>query len=300
MVPTPHTPKQEGQKRPAPKTAFESSKAKYKPFKGTPDEEDISNEPEDEVKKMSEDTTEKRYKDPNTGLYTPERNKMHEDAIDEIIKDAGDPPPGEKPLLIFMGGGSASGKSTLRKKLLLPALKRSGRDVAVVDADDIKERFIPEYKGEFAKADPDGAAYRSHEESSDIADAAIDTLFDQGKNFIYDGTMKSPAKYKSMIKKAREKGYEVQIMIADVSLPVAYKRNLSRYQKEGRYVPKPIINQSHGAIPTSFDDLKDLVDDYALFDTNRGRPALFHSKEYTHHERLQQFYRKKQFAKKKE
>jgi predicted ABC-type ATPase len=224
------------------------------------------------------------------GEYTPERKKLHAQIVADIVASAGDTPPGEKPTVIIMGGGSAAGKSTLRDHLILPGMAQLGYKPAIVDCDDVKEK-IPEFK-DFKRQDRSTAALRVHEESSDIASAATDQLVKAGKSFIMDGTMKNAGKYKRRIEQFRKAGYEVQIIIADAPLHEAFRRANARADETGREVPLDIIRESHAAVPRSLEELKGLVDDFAVFDTTGDSPGLIHSPDYTNEEKFKAFRRK--------
>lgn len=130
--------------------------------------------------------------------YTPQRQKLHKTIVDEIVSQADQAKVGERPVCILLGGGSASGKSTIRDHFIQPGLDKDGIRVATVDSDEIK-KSIPEYKC-FQEQRPDAAALRVHNESADITTQAINRLVSEKRHFIYDGTMKNAEKYKSIIK----------------------------------------------------------------------------------------------------
>lgn len=224
------------------------------------------------------------------GRYTPERSQLHAQWIEEIVASAGENPPGEKPTVIIMGGGSAAGKSTMRDKLILPGMAQLGYQPAVVDCDDIKDK-IPEFK-QFKIEDRKSAAVRVHGESSDVAKEAMTQLVKAGKSFILDGTMRSPSTYEKRIAFFKEHGYEVQIIIADAPLHESFRRANSRSEEMGREVPLDIIRESHAAVPGSLEKLKGLVDDFAVFDTTGDSPGLIHSPDYTNEAKYKAFRRK--------
>lgn len=62
--------------------------------------------------------------------YTTERQKLHNTIIQGILDSANSPKNGEKPIAVLMGGGSASGKGTLRSALVIPRLQSEGIYVA--------------------------------------------------------------------------------------------------------------------------------------------------------------------------
>ncbi len=216
--------------------------------------------------------TDVRFKDEN-GNYKPERLKLHNAIVDEINKTAGKSE--KKPVAFLMGGGSATGKSTLREVAILNNLKKDGKSAGIVDCDDIK-KAIPEYKTLHRTV----AAKTVHDESSDVTVYALNTLIAQKKNLIFDGTMKNYDKYSSLIKQLKKEGYEVNIMIADCPLEVAIERSEKRAKETGRKVPVDIIKESHANVPGAFVKLKKLVDNYTVYDTSEKTPKLIHSQDH--------------------
>lgn len=204
--------------------------------------------------------------------YTKERQKLHDSIIQGILNSANSPKNGEKPVAILMGGGSASGKGTLRSALVIPRLQSEGISVGISDCDDIKPQ-LPEYE-HFLQQSPESAALRVHEESMDIAMEAMDALIDNKKNLLFDGTMKDVRKYSGIIDKLHKAGYEVQIIGADVPIDTAVERSNVRAQQTGRKVPEGIIVGSHGGFSLTYPQLLDKVDKYSLYDNSGGHPVL--------------------------
>lgn len=218
------------------------------------------------------------------GEYTKERQKLHDSIVAKIIESSGKPKKGEKPLCILLGGGSASGKSTIRRAVIQEDLDENKIKAGTVDSDDIKLE-LPEYT-EFQKQDVSSAAFRIHQESSDIVDEAIDSLIYEQRNFIYDGTMKNPRKYKKIIKNLKDAGYEVRVIGADLPIDEAIKRSEIRARREGRNVPRSIIEGSHRGFAASFSEIAELADDYELYDNSGDFPVLIKDKTGVHSEDL--------------
>jgi len=169
----------------------------------------------------------------------------------------------------FIGGGSASGKSGFRKNLL-----KQDPDMLVIDSDDLKG-FIPEYS-ELVTSQPSLAASIVHKESSLMATKLLYQAIEQQISMIFDGTLKTPEKYKRFIGVLRESGFKVSLVIVDVPVKIALERNRVRFveqKKEGkqaRLVPDDIVELSHARIPDAFITLKDLVDDWMIIDTREN------------------------------
>lgn len=245
--------------------------------------------PEDIKKEVRHQKTCDLYKD-KSGNYKPERQKLHKQIVEDIIKSAGETNKTGKPVAILLGGGSASGKSTLRRTVVDETLKGKSMTAATVDSDEIKDR-IPEFDL-YKKQDAETAAYRVHEESSDISAYALDELIRGNKNFIFDGTMKNVKKYEDMVSRLKDAGYEVHIVIADVPLDVAIERSDARAKRSGRKVPHDIIKASHTGVPKTFTKLKDVVDSYSVFDNSGDSPELIASNDYKNPDKLKAFLNK--------
>lgn len=204
--------------------------------------------------------------------YTKQRQKLHDSIIQGILDQANSPKRGEKPIAILMGGGSASGKGTLRSSLVIPRLQSAGINVGISDCDEIKSQ-LPEYE-HFQKQNAESAALRVHEESMDISMEAMDKLIENNKNLLFDGTMKDVEKYEKIIDKLHKSGYQIQIIGADVPVDVAIDRSNKRAKYTGRKVPEGIINGSHGGFAVTYPQLLSKVDGYSLYDNSGDYPIL--------------------------
>ena len=223
--------------------------------------------------------------------YTKERQKLHKKIIQSIVDSANKPKNGEKPIAILMGGGSASGKGTLRTSLVVPRLKSAGINVGISDCDEIKAQ-LPEYE-HFRKQDPESAAYRVHEESMDISMKAMDELVKNGKNLLFDGTMKDVDKYSSIIDKLHKAGYQVQIIGSDIPVDLAIERSNKRAKTTGRKVPEGIIRGSHGGFAVTYPQLLSKVDGYSLYSNAGDHPVLIQDEKKTYRPDLMEEFTQK-------
>lgn len=216
-------------------------------------------------KKAGVNSTADMYKTKD-GKYILERKKIH----DKIIKDRLDKIiPSSNPIAIFTGGGSGSGKTGV----LDQAMKIHGKDLVHIDADNIKND-IPEYKEMIKKGDGKAAAF-SHEESADLTMELIHRAIESNKPFVFDSTMKSPDKFKKIIKKLKDSGFRSHIFFADVPLEVAKERAAKRAEKTARVVPDHIIEDSHKGAIKSLGILAPLVDSTSVYTTEGDPPPRF-------------------------
>lgn len=223
--------------------------------------------------------------------YIKQRQALHKRIVDSIVSQADKAKDGEKPVCILLGGGSASGKSTIRDHFIQPDLDESGTKVATVDSDEIK-KFIPEYRC-FQQQRPDAAALRVHNESADITTQAIDRLVSEKRHFIYDGTMKSLGKYTGIIKQLKDAGYEIRVVAATIPVEDAIARSDARAKATGRKVPHSIIRGSHGGCSVTYPQLTSMVDSYELWDNSGDEPVLIQDNEGIHDQQLYDAFIKK-------
>ncbi len=222
------------------------------------------------------------YFDPQTGRYQPERRKLHEAIVDDLLKNVRCVKQG-KPIAVFTGGSPGAGKTHFLREnaqyLLSP-------DIFHLDADDIRA-MLPEYEG--------WNANRTHNESQDIVTELLEKIGEGScrYDFIYDGTMNKARKYFALIKRAKDMGYETFIIFINVPYGVAKNRVLDRYRKTGRYVPLSVLDEFHERLPSgknrgldALDQLKTVVDGFVVVDgvtgeiTDRGGISLPTDREY--------------------
>lgn len=206
----------------------------------------------------------------------------------------------EKPIAVFTGGGSGSGKSTI-----LDNLRQSDNfynKVAVVDSDDIKTKA---YYSDFLAYNTqleNSAARRLHDESSDVAKRAVEAIQNAGNDYVKDGTLANYEKVKAQILDAKSKGYETRIVHVTIPVEEAIKRAQERAKKTGREVPTDVIVNSHINSTNTFIKLLNdgIIDDVKLYD-NTGKPPklIFDSTKkpaVLDREKFTQFLNKKDFV----
>ncbi|MCY7433134.1 zeta toxin family protein [Bacillus safensis] len=225
--------------------------------------------------------------------YTSDRKVLHTQIIDGLFNDSQNSQ--EPPQAILLGGGSASGKSTLTK-LWIKAYEKNLIPLICIDCDDIKT-LIPEYE-DIKRYNLETAAFYVHDESSDIGDFLLEKCVQERKNFIYDGTMKNLIKYKKLIELLHEHAYNIMATVVDVPIETALERNQVRFMETGRKVPEEILVKSHKEVPKTFDVIKEMVHEYVLYDTSETVPNPITEKTEDgnvtiyNEKRLEQFYSK--------
>lgn len=212
-------------------------------------------------RKVTKDTKQLHSIDAKT--YTKERQQLHKQIIRKLDTTESYPKKGEKPVAILIGGGTASGKTTLRKTIVEKELKARNISVTIVDIDEIKE-YIPEY-AQYKQTNPTEAARLVHKESRDIGMMLLHRLMKKRKHFIFESTMARTRKVQSLVNDLKKLNYEIHAYIAYVPLSVAKKRAEKRARLTGRKVPNRVIENTHQLAPKTLMAIKDTLDSYQIY-----------------------------------
>lgn len=214
-----------------------------------------------------------RHRDDSNGEWGEARKQLHDDIINEIRSEA---PAVANPVYTMMGGGSASGKSTLLRSGVVEV-----PESVKWDADGIKQK-LPEYQAMKEAGDLRAAAY-THGESSHLTDRGMQESFDGRQNTLLDGTgNNSLPKLKQRIDRARERGYPVRAVYATVSIEEAMRRNIKRAETPGpdfgRLPPEAIVRETHASVSRIVPEAvaQGLFDQFELWDTEHqtgGKPT---------------------------
>ena len=206
-----------------------------------------------------------KWRDEASGVWDPDRAALHDDIVDRLLSGY---QPQDDPAALFLGGGPASGKSSL-------ATPGGGR-AALIDPDAIKA-MLPEYQAMVAAGDSRAAAY-VHEESSWIAGAARNAAADRNISFLVDGTGDSSySKMAGKVAAARANGAAlVEADYVTVDTDEAIRRATARAAQTGRVVPTAVITSIHAEVTSVFVQAADsgLFDTLRLWDNNGAAPVL--------------------------
>lgn len=199
------------------------------------------------------------------GTWDPARQKLH----DQIVSDAlAGHHSQASPVATFLGGGTASGKSTA-------LASAAHKDQVVIDSDAIKG-LLPDYQQKVKAGDPSAAAY-AHEESSYLAKRIQAAAIARKLNYLLDGTGDaSYAKMAAKIKAARDGGHRVDAKYVTAATEEAVRRAEARAKETGRMVPESVIRSIHAGVSEVFPKLVEsgLLDSAELWDTNGAKPLL--------------------------
>lgn len=202
------------------------------------------------------------------GRLTPEREAVHKKIIDDIL--AGKEPVKGQATMTMLGGGPASGKSSV-----MSADTSKDKHAITVDPDYIKTK-LPGYK-ELSKKSSD-AANIFHEESSALAKRLASVAYNENFNVIYDGTGDgSNNSVRKKIKAARERGYAVNAVYVSVDTETAVARNKKRYEdavakgENPRLVPEDTVRNIHRNCTDISVSMAPEFDHIEIWDNNGAR-----------------------------
>jgi len=237
------------------------------------------------------------WKNSKTGAFAKRRATYHESIVRSFLHGK-TVPVGRKPTIWILGGGTASGKTTLKRVIL------SGNpNVVNVDPDEVK-LSIPEYK-KLKETDPMNATKRVHDESSLVTKTLLAEAGGKGLDIVYDSTT-SGAVGKNIASVFRDRGYDVRVMFVDIPLAQAQERADLRARVStdpvnyGRFVPSDIIAESHIGAAANFMDLKDVpgLTSKHFYDNQGKEPRLVYERSDNGEEKVHDEARWKQYQRK--
>jgi Zeta toxin len=236
-------------------------------------------------------TTAEMYRSAD-GSYHPSRAQLHADILDKLLRQhaqdeeghdlglsgTGDylKAPDGSPTVIFTGGGYASGKGGVVKRL-----QQDGQwpqDAMLIDPDLIKAE-LPEFQ--LAAMDDPEANLRVYAEAWDIAQQAVAQAQKRGLNVVVDGITDTNAdEVAKRVKSFTDAGYEnPQIHYVSVPTDVAIARAIKRAKKgktaaDRRMIPEVIMRSVHrdvsATIPGVLAKAKEMGANVSVYDTNQG------------------------------
>lgn len=209
------------------------------------------------------------------GKLSPERQKLHNEIIEEYFKGKTPYAPGQEKRALFTGGGGAAGKGAFsdvdeaKNKDGLKQYYGKNENPLIIDPDALKERFSVADGKDFSKDSKLAAFY--HEESSALAKQIYSTALQHGYPVMYDGTATGGGIFK-LLDAAEKSGYSTHMNFIFSDLATVSQNSLDRYEfgKQHRLVPLPVIVGAHGKAYDAVLKLQDKLDSFSLWD-NAGR-----------------------------
>lgn len=203
-------------------------------------------------------------------VLSRERETLHDAIVNDVVKDV--KPRSGKKTNIFIGGGTASGKGTVTKRMpnypktreLHETDTKPPGEAVLIDVDAVKMR-LPEWDSLERKV----AARITHEESSMIGKAALAAAQERSLDIVLDGTGDKDAKSMAgKVAKAKADGYYSPGLYITVPAGEAAVRALERGISSGRHVPLDTLAKIHRDVSTTAAGMRDEFDRFDLFDTD--------------------------------
>jgi len=221
-------------------------------------------------------------------VWSDEREAFHDSIIEDLYERSADVPNEHRAILA--GGLGGAGKSTVLDKYA--GIDRS--QYLTINPDEIKEEMasrglIPLVDG----LSPMEASDLVHEESSHIAKRLALLAQADGKNIIWDITMRTQASTEGRIDDLRSTGYtRIEGIFVDIPVETSVARSDARHRAGhddylagkglgGRFVPEEIIRQQAdpewGSVNRkTFEAIKPRLDNWSMYDNSvdGGIPLL--------------------------
>lgn len=181
----------------------------------------------------------------------------------------------ENPVVIFLAGQSASGKSQLKNEI--------DSNFLIVDVDDFR-KYHPDYFKLYKKHGKESAKY-THDFASEVADELIKKGADLKINLLIDGTLKNFEKPFERASYLKEKNYICEIRAVVTKPEKSALANLLRYEellerkRIPRLAPPEVHNECVKKFPLTITRLfkTGIFKKIMLF--NRERELIYHSDE---------------------
>lgn len=201
--------------------------------------------------------------------FTAERQALHDRIIGDIV--AGKTPPEHgRPIYHVLGGGPASGKTSLLDSPAGAAMRDP--NTARIGLDDIRAR-LPGYRQRIRQHPGESAGY--HEEAAWVTARATLAAQQRGLNMTLDTTGdSSPAGLLGRLNQAKAAGYRVEGHYVTVPIPTAISRAQARGESTGRYVPTAGLTAIHANISRTLPEVMPQFDVLDLYDNRGPRGSL--------------------------
>lgn len=162
--------------------------------------------------------------------------------LEELV--FGNASPVDHPTMILLGGGTSSGKSTL--KPLLVDLGIISFNHVSIDQDEVLVN-LEEWK-EISETNK-CAASLLHEKSSEISKGFYTKAVKEKYNIIYSTTMKN---YDFLMQRIPKENYKVIVVGAIANVTLAIQRSVERAELTNRWVPFDVMVGTHVGFSKSF------------------------------------------------
>jgi predicted ABC-type ATPase len=204
------------------------------------------------------------------GTISPARQRLHDQIVEEYLAGKTSQ---ASPQMLMLGGGPASGKSSVLRSGKFTTKALSGDDVVTINSDDIKERLLAHIPKKIREG-KNWAAY-THEESSYLSKRIIAAAVERRVNVVVDAVGSSVGGTLARISTVKQAGYRVSGLYVSIPVEEAISRAAIRAAKSGRLVQNAVIAEGHVGVSRAFSQVYGAFDDFLLLDNSQaqGLPA---------------------------
>jgi predicted kinase len=162
-------------------------------------------------------------------------------------------------------GPPAAGKSTFANKFA------RARNAAIIDPDEAK-KVLPEYG--------DGTGANAvHAESTQIFKRVFDTALEAGDNLVIPRTGGKQSDIADIMTLLEDAGYEIDLILMDVTIDNAHKRMIGRFIGTGRLINPQIIYDIGDNPQITYNALKGRAKRHGEIDNNGAPDAPFPTRD---------------------
>ncbi|MBS0615821.1 MAG: zeta toxin family protein [Verrucomicrobia bacterium] len=179
--------------------------------------------------------------------------------------------PEEQPIILAVGGGPGSGKTTWRRE-------QNSRNFHIHDMDEVMIR-LPGYQKDLNELGAKAAFEKWWPIAQKLARAIVQYAIANKYSIIYDRTCGTEGSYQDLLS-AKKLGYKIHLIGLYASREVAKERLLDREKQEGRCVTGAILDEYRARFSALWPYYLEFVDEATLYDTTEGSwHLIFSSKE---------------------
>lgn len=218
------------------------------------------------------------------GEFTPERNDFQQRVAEKKLGP--EKPAEENPTVVFEGGGAASGKTGLTKRIQ----KETGIKTVLNPDDNHAE--LPEYDM-LRQSDPLGAAARMHEEAGVIQKKAVAEAMRRRQSIIIDKVNGDAEDLKKQIQDFKDAGYRVEVHYLDRDMHDALGSMVGRFEQTGRWVPPNVLREGHENAAHAYHEIAPLADRHSLTHSGANGHELVADSEGVYNKVLHEEHRAK-------
>lgn len=185
----------------------------------------------------------------------------------------------KKPRLMLIFGLPGSGKNWVLEK-------KRGQNHVIINVDDCRALLPHYWKNMLEKNHKEEEDWIRlfHSECSIIAQSIFEYAIKHRMNIIWNGTGKNLKKYRTLMSRAKCKGYTIELRYIWVPLELALTRVHRRASIIGRAVPDEVVHIANKKIPETFKKLRINTDYARIYSNNSISPTMVWDKDQGWHD----------------